>query len=87
MEDRARSHPRASPHHGYVYFLLYVSGVYLIRENRKVACGKTEEEEVGVGAGCHRPSRPRSCLVGLFSHGAYLGQSPGSAHILLKIHS
>lgn len=37
MEERASSQPRVSPHHGYTYFLLYVSGVYLIKENRKVA--------------------------------------------------
>lgn len=37
IEERASSQPTVSPHHGYTYFLLYVNGVYLIKEKRKVA--------------------------------------------------
>ncbi|KAG7271045.1 hypothetical protein CRUP_000391 [Coryphaenoides rupestris] len=35
MEDRASIQPRPLPHHGYVYSLLYFSGVYLISEKAK----------------------------------------------------
>lgn len=45
MEERASSQPRVSPHHGYTYFLLYVNGVYLIKENRNVAWQGERDQE------------------------------------------
>jgi len=44
MEDRASIQPRALPHHGYVYSLLYFSGVYLISEKAKVPWAERKRE-------------------------------------------
>lgn len=44
MEDMAMNQPIPQPQSGQVYTLLYFSGLYLIKKNRKIPCGRQKNK-------------------------------------------